>query len=92
VTIAFAAAIYLVIWWVVLFAVLPFGVRTSDEAGESVSPGNAESAPHRPLLLRKVLATTVIATLVFSFVYALIVHHIVSLDDIPFFPRYESLQ
>ena len=32
-TLAFALAIYFVIWWIVLFAMLPIGVRTSEEAG-----------------------------------------------------------
>jgi predicted secreted protein len=32
-SIPFAIALYFVIWWTVLFAVLPFGVRTQDEAG-----------------------------------------------------------
>ena len=31
-----AAAIYFIIWWVVLFAVLPFGVRNASEAGEGL--------------------------------------------------------
>lgn len=31
-----ALAIYIFIWWITLFAVLPFGVRTQDEAGEVV--------------------------------------------------------
>ena len=47
-TLAFAAAIYFIIWWIVLFAMLPIGVRTSEEAGEKASPGTAESAPHMP--------------------------------------------
>ncbi len=40
-TLAFAVAIYVVIWWVVLFTMLPIGVRTSEEAGEKTSPGAA---------------------------------------------------
>ena len=39
-----AVAIYIFIWWIVLFAVLPFGVHTQDEAG-SVVPGTPGSAP-----------------------------------------------
>lgn len=89
---AFGFAIYLVIWWIVLFAMLPIGVRTSEEAGEALTPGNADSAPHKPSLLPKMLATTVIASLVFVFIYAVMVHHIIRLEDIPFFPRYEHLQ
>jgi predicted secreted protein len=89
---AFAAAIYLVIWWVVLFAMLPIGVRTSEEAGEAEVPGSAESAPHRPNLLAKVLATTVVASIVFALVYVIVVHKVITLDDIPFGPRFEKVQ
>jgi predicted secreted protein len=91
-TFAFAAAIYFIIWWVVLFAMLPIGVRTSEEAGEKASPGTAESAPHMPNLLPKMVATTVISTIIFAALYAIIVHHVITLDDIPFFPRYEKVQ
>ena len=57
-----AIAIYFIIWWTTLFAVLPIGVRTQAEEGE-VSPGTPESAPHRPRLLPKMLATTVVASI-----------------------------
>jgi len=91
-TLAFAAAIYLVVWWIVLFAILPIGVRTSEEVGEKASPGTAESAPHLPHLLPKMVATTVVASIVFAGLYAIIVHHVITLDQIPFFPRYERAQ
>ncbi len=91
-TLAFALAIYFVIWWIVLFAMLPIGVRTSEEAGEETAPGNAESAPHMPNLLPKAVATTVISSIVFAALYAIIVHHVITLDQIPFFPRYEHVQ
>jgi predicted secreted protein len=46
-SLSFGIAIYFVIWWVLLFAILPFGVRTSEEAGESSNPGFAESKKNR---------------------------------------------
>ena len=90
-TLSFAIAIYVVIWWVVLFAMLPIGVRTQAEEGE-IAPGTAESAPHRPRLLPKMLATTVVASLVFAAVYVVIVHRVITLDQIPFLPRYETVR
>jgi predicted secreted protein len=90
-SLSFALAIYSIIWWIVLFAMLPIGVRTQEEEGE-VTPGTAESAPHRPRLLPKMLATTIIASAVFAVVYAIIVHRVITLDQIPFLPRYESLR
>jgi predicted secreted protein len=91
VTIAFAIAIYLIIWWVVLFAMLPIGVRTQAEEGKVV-PGTTESAPHRPQLLAKIAATTVVASVVFTVVYLVVAHHLITLDDIPFFPRFETIR
>jgi predicted secreted protein len=90
-TLGFAIAIYALIWWIVLFAMLPIGVRTQEEEGK-VSPGTAESAPHLPKLLPKMLATTVIASVVFAVVYVIIVHHVITLDQIPFLPRYDSVR
>jgi len=91
-SVAFALALYFIIWWIVLFAMLPIGVRTSEEVGEKASPGFAESAPHRPRLLPKMIATTLIAAVIFAGLYAIIVHKVIRLDDIPFFPRYEKVQ
>jgi predicted secreted protein len=90
-TLSFAIAIYVIIWWIVLFAMLPIGVRTQEEEGE-VSPGTAESAPHMPKLLPKMLATTVVASVVFAVVYVIIVHRVITLDQIPFLPRYEPVR
>jgi predicted secreted protein len=90
-TLSFAIAIYVVIWWVVLFAMLPIGVRTQAEEGE-VSPGTPESAPHRPRLLPKMLATTVVASILFAAIYVIIVHRVITLNQIPFLPRYETVR
>ncbi len=59
------AAIYFLIWWLVLFAVLPWGVRNQEEAGD-VSPGTDPGAPAIHTLWRKLLWTTIISTLVFA--------------------------
>ena len=91
-SLGFAATIYFFIWWNVLFAMLPFGVRTTEEAGETLSPGSADSAPHRPRLLPKMIATTLVSAVIFAGIYAIIVHHVITLDDIPFFPRYDKVQ
>jgi len=61
-------AIYFIIWWVVLFAVLPWGVRSQHEAGEVV-PGSDPGAPAIHRVWRKVLVTTVIASVIFAILY-----------------------
>lgn len=90
-TLVFALATYFIIWWIVLFAMLPIGVRTQDEEGE-VSPGTTESAPRYPNLLPKMVATTLVSTIVFAGVYAIVVHQLIALDDIPFLPRFEHIE
>jgi predicted secreted protein len=69
-------AIYLVLWWTVLFAVLPIGVRTQGEDG-SVVPGTPESAPSAPRLVRVVLVTTLISGLLFAAAWAAVRYGIV---------------
>ncbi|HEY1299572.1 MAG TPA: DUF1467 family protein, partial [Stellaceae bacterium] len=54
-----AVILYLVVWWVTLFAVLPLWVTPS----EPDDPGFAAGAPQQPRLLRKALVTTLAATL-----------------------------
>ncbi len=78
-------AIFFIIWWVVLFAVLPWGVRTQAEDGEVV-PGSAPSAPSRPQMKRKIFTTTIIAAIIFTIFYTARVNGWVSLDSFPFMP------
>lgn len=78
-------AIYFIIWWIILFAILPIGVVTQEESGD-VTPGTEASAPRRPQLLKKALLTTAIAAVVFAGFYWLKVHSGLTLDDLPFKP------
>ncbi|MFK3889030.1 DUF1467 family protein [Sphingomonas sp. NPDC079357] len=59
-------AIYILFWAFSVFLVLPFGVRTSAEAGEAHMPGTAESAPHEFSLKRVIVRTTIVATALFT--------------------------
>jgi predicted secreted protein len=78
-----AFVIYLLFWVLTLFAVLPWGVRTSAEAGETPVPGEADSAPVRPNLRAKMIWTTVVSGVLFGLYYANYVHGWVGIDDIP---------
>jgi predicted secreted protein len=74
-------AIYFVVWWVVLFAVLPFGVRSQAEQGE-VAPGTDPGAPAIPALKAKLVWTTVVSAAVFGAFYLVYVNRLVSLQDL----------
>lgn len=75
--------IYLLFWTMTFFAVLPFGVRTSAEAGEEIVPGQADSAPVRPNLRAKAVWTTVISAALFGAFYANYVHGWITIADLP---------
>jgi predicted secreted protein len=58
-------AVYFTAWWVCLFAVLPFGVRNHQEQAEDLPEGADPGAPVAPMLLKKALATTVLAAVAY---------------------------
>jgi predicted secreted protein len=60
-----ALAIYFVLWWVVLFAILPFGVRSQAELGEG-APGTDPGAPVKARMLRKMAWTTLISAILYG--------------------------
>ena len=80
---ASAIAIYLLFWTLTLFAVLPFGVRTTREEGGEPAFGEADSAPANPMMKRKLIWTTGIATARFALFYANYVGGWIALEDIP---------
>ena len=64
-TITTGFAIYFVMWWIVLFLTLPFGVRSQHEDGEG-APGTDPGAPIATQMGRKLLWTTVISAVLFA--------------------------
>ncbi len=86
-TLVTGIATYVIIWWLTLFIVLPFGVVTQEEAGE-VEEGTAPSAPARPQIVRKLLITTAASLVIFAGAYWLLEVSGIGLDDIPFMPKF----
>jgi predicted secreted protein len=74
-------AIYFIIWWAVLFAVLPWGVRSQQEDG-AIAPGSDPGAPAIPNVRRKLVWTTIIAGLVFALWYVVYAYRLIALDDL----------
>lgn len=60
--------VYVLTWWITLFAVLPLWVTPA----EPDDPGHAAGAPQRPRLLLKVAITTVVSALIWLGIYALV--------------------
>jgi len=82
-----AIAIFFLIWWVVLFAVLPWGIRSQHEEGD-ISEGTDPGAPAVPRLGRKLLWTTLVSVVIFAGCYVVYVERLVTLDALtaPFGP------
>jgi predicted secreted protein len=76
-----ALAIYFVLWWIVLFAVLPWGVHSQHESGE-MTPGTDPGAPVLPRLKLKLVWTTVVATVVFAAWFLVYTYRLVTLDQL----------
>jgi len=76
-----AIAIYFIIWWIVLFAVLPFGVRSQQESG-AVTRGTDPGAPTIPKLRSKLIWTTIVAAIVFAIWQVAYSYRLIPLDQI----------
>jgi predicted secreted protein len=77
-----AAAIYFLIWWLVLFCTLPIGVRNAAEDGVAVEAGNDPGAPTVIGMKFKLILTTIIASILFAVLWVIYVNRLVSLEDL----------
>ena len=68
---------FVIIWWMVLFTVLPWGVRVPD----APEKGHATSAPVRPRLWLKLSVTTAIAVLLWGIAYWLAASNLISFRE-----------
>jgi predicted secreted protein len=80
-SLATAIAIYFIIWWMVLFAILPWGVRSQQESG-AIAPGSDPGAPVIPNVKRKLAWTTIVAGVVFALWYVVYTYRLIALDDL----------
>jgi predicted secreted protein len=74
-----AAVVFAIVWWLILFMVLPFGAAPPDE----VEPGMATSAPAKPRMGVKLAITTVLAALVTALIVWLIDSGLIQLRPTP---------
>jgi predicted secreted protein len=74
-----ALAIYFVVWWIVLFTVLPWGVHSQHESGE-MTPGTDPGAPILTNMRLKLVWTTIVASLVFAAFFVVYIYRLVDLS------------
>lgn len=80
-TLTSGIVLYAVFWFVTLFMVLPLHVKNQEETGE-VEPGTSPGAPDNPMMKRKLLWTTVIATAIWVMAFLVIQSEIITAEDI----------
>jgi predicted secreted protein len=82
---ATVVAIYFIMWWTVLFAVLPWGVRSQHESGEEMAAGTDPGAPSVPKLVRKIVWTTIVTTVLFAAFYVSYIYRLVTIEGLASF-------
>jgi predicted secreted protein len=80
-------AIYMTIWWTVLFAILPLGTVTHAEAGIDKGDGGDPGAPVDPKLKRKFITTSWVSAIIFAIVWVLLRFQLVHLPNLPGVPH-----
>ncbi len=73
-----SVAIFFLIWWVVLFMVLPWGIRSQHESGGDIAPGTDPGAPAIPNLWRKLGWTTLVSAVIFAGCYLAYAQHLLT--------------
>jgi predicted secreted protein len=79
--IATALAIFFLIWWVVLFAVLPWGIKSQHE-GDDIAPGTDPGAPAKARIGRKLVWTTVVAAAIYTVCFVAYAEHWVTVEGL----------
>ena len=64
--------VFVIIWWIIFFSVLPIGIRSNKEKFRERIEGIDPGAPKNPKIAKKFLITTIITTLIFVVVYYLV--------------------
>lgn len=77
---ATGTAVYLVIWWLVIFMVLPWGARSVIDE-DDVKKGDAPGAPKKPRMVLKIAITTVISGVLWGIVYTVIDSGVISFRE-----------
>jgi predicted secreted protein len=82
VTIAGALVVFFLSWFVILLMVLPWGIKTPEEADEGRHLGTAESAPVKPRLLLKFAITTLLSIVVLLIVWGIISSGLITIEPL----------
>ena len=73
--------VFVIIWWIIFFSVLPVGIQSNKEKFRERIEGIDPGAPKNPKIAKKFLITTIFTTLIFVVVYYLVKIDLLSLRE-----------
>ena len=73
--------VYVMIWWIIFFSVLPIGIQSSKEVFKEKIGGMDPGAPKNPKIVKKFLITTLITSIIFAVIYYLVEVDILNLRE-----------
>ena len=74
-----AIIVYICIWWIVFFSVLPIGIKSQSIEFKDDFRGNDPGAPKNPRIGKKFLITTLITSIIFAVIYYLSINDYLNL-------------
>ena len=73
--------VYVLIWWIIFFSVLPLGIKSNKEKFKETIEGIDPGAPINPRIGKKFLITTIITSIIFIVIYYLVKFDILNLRE-----------
>ncbi len=73
--------VYVMIWWIIFFSVLPIGIQSNKEVFKEKIGGMDPGAPKNPKIVKKFLITTLITSIIFAVIYYLVEVDILNLRE-----------
>ena len=73
--------IYVIIWWIIFFSVLPVGIQSNKEVFKEKLEGIDPGAPKNPKIVKKFLITTIMTTIIFVLIYYLVKIELLNLRE-----------
>ena len=74
--------VYVMIWWIIFFSVLPIGIQSNKEVFREKLGGMDPGAPKNPKIRKKFLITTLITPIIFFVIYYLVEIDLLNLREI----------
>ena len=73
--------VYVLIWWMIFFSILPMGIQSNKEKFKEKIEGIDPGAPNNPKIGKKFLITTIITSIIFIVIYYLVKFNLLNLRE-----------